>query len=364
MQTRIFAQLFRLFLLFLLTVSLLFGDRLLSPTGRGSSERVPDLKSGTALLDLPLSFEPNRGQTEASVKFLSHGAFSGAGYTLFLTEDSAVFEVGPSRNAVVRMKLVRAAAAQISAATTLPGKVNYFIGNDPNKWIAGAPTYGRVDYRHVYPGIDLTYYGTGRQLEYDFVVAPGADPGQIALEFTGAFPKLTADGGLQLTLDGSAPLEFRKPMVYQIVNGKRKRIAGRYKLSGNRVQFALGKYDHARAVAIDPVLDYFTYLGGAGGATYIGASQAACAQCNAETPAQGVAVDRVGNLYVTGYTTSTAFPLVNAYQSQVKGIANQGIVFVAEINPSAAALVYSTYLGGSVYDRGSAIAVDSSGSAY
>lgn len=158
-------------------------------------------------MDLPLSFELNRGQAEPAVKFLSHGSFSGAGYTLFLTEDSAVFELGAGQKdqapAAMRMKLVGARTAEISAAEPLAGKVNYFIGNDPNKWITGAPTYAKVNYKRIYPGVDLTYYSTGKQLEYDFVVASGADPSQIALEFTGANPKVTADGALRLTREFS-----------------------------------------------------------------------------------------------------------------------------------------------------------------
>src|SRR5262249_44220798 len=161
--------------------------------------------------------------------------------------------------------------------------------------------------------------------EYDFVIAPGTDPSEIGLEFEGANPKLTADGALQLAFGDSTPLSIRKPVIYQIVNGEKKRIAGGYKLSGNRVHFALGAYNHSRPLVVDPVLDYLTYLGAPGASgTVIGASQTACAQCNPQNPANGIAVDKSGNLYVTGYTTSTAFPLVNAYQSQVNGNTNQG----------------------------------------
>ncbi|MBV9743076.1 MAG: SBBP repeat-containing protein [Acidobacteriia bacterium] len=325
-----------------------------------------DSKTTATLVRLPLTFELNRGQSGPAVRFVSHG-LSGAGYTLFLTEDGAVFEF-PSRQqhraaAVLRMKLVGARPAQISGAGALPGRVNYFIGNDPKKWLRGVPAYGKVNYKLIYPGIDLVYYGTDRQLEYDFVVGPGADPRRIALEFPGATPKPGAHGELQLAAN-DVRLALRKPTVYQMIDHRKTPVAAGYKLDGGRVQFALGAYDRSQPLVIDPVLAYMTYLGGAGGATVIGASQTSCAQCNQQNPAQGVAVDQAGNLYVTGYTTSTQFPLQKAYQSQVKGNANQGIVFVTEINPTAGALVYSTYLGGSVYDRGSAIAVDSSGSAY
>ena len=328
-------------------------------------------KPAELLLQLPLSFEENRGQTDSSVKFVARGD----GYALFLTHDSAVFKFGasgkqPSPDAV-RMKLVGVQPANISTRETLPGKVNYFIGNDPRKWRSGIATYGKVEYAHIYQGIDLAYYGNQRQLEYDFVVAPGADPRQIALEFSGAKPKLGANGELQLVLD-SAPLTFRKPVIYQNINGKKELIAGEYTLTGDRVQFALGPYDHSQPLVIDPVLDYLTYLGGAGGGqnTVIGYSQTQCAQCNPGNPAQGVAVDTAGNLYVTGYTESTAFPVQgppaqSPYQSTDNQIhPNNPTAFVTEINPTGTALVYSTYLGGSIWDTGSAIAVDSNGSAY
>ena len=321
----------------------------------------------SALLNLPLSFEPNRGQADPSVRFLSRGVLAGPAYTLELTADSALFEVpGPEAKhpaAIVRMRLAGAQLPRISAREPLPGKVSYFLGNDPARWVAGAATYARVDYQRIYPGIDLTFYGTQRQIEYDFLVAAGADPARIALDFEGARPTLSADGALRLRLHG-ATLSLRQPVSYQTVDGQKQLVACRYILNHGQVRFALGPYDRTRPLVIDPVLDYLTYLGGAGGGAYIGAPQTACAQCSQQNPAQGVAVDQAGNLYVTGYTTSTRFPVQNPIQFNVTGNANLGVVFVTEINPTASAIVYSTYLGGSTYDRASAIAVDSSGAAY
>ncbi|MDE3165531.1 MAG: SBBP repeat-containing protein [Acidobacteriota bacterium] len=318
-------------------------------------------KTMADFLNLPLSFEQNRGQADAQVRFLSRGVLSGADYSLYLLDDGAVIE---RRSSMVRMKLRGANVAKVSGAETLPGKVNYFIGHDPNKWIAGAPTYRRVEYKQVYRGVDLVYYGTQRQLEYDFVVAPGADPGQIALEFSGARPNLVSHGKLQLAFDG-APLTFRKPVVYQTIDGQRKPITGEYKLHGNRVQFALGAYDRSQPLVIDPVLDYLSYYGGGpAGNVFIGYSQTHCAQCTPE-PAQGVAVDSAGNLYITGTTDPPAISVSNAYQPAPKLTNPNGyMAFVAEVNPTGSALVYSTYLGGSLEQRGSAIAVDSSGAAY
>ena len=324
-------------------------------------DTLPGLKSRAALIGLPLSFEANRGQTDPSVKFLSRGD----GYALFLTADSAVFKLrasGDKSAAVVRMKLAGAnPGAKISGGEKLPGTVNYFIGNDPSKWTSNAGTFGRVNYQQIYPGIDLVYYGTQRQLEYDFVVTPGADPRQISLEFAGAKPTLGADGSLLLNVDGS-PLTFRKPVLYQTIVGQKKMITGHYKLSGGRVQFALGKYDHSRALVIDPVLSYLTYLGGTGtdeiGFTTYSASG---------NPTQGIAVDAAGDVYVTGYTQSPDFPVQNALQSVNTTTAPTG--FVTKLNPAGSQLIYSTYIGGSVLrdntsTRSYAIAVDSAGSAY
>jgi len=157
-----------------LTAGHIFGDSPEKPTSAKPAK--------AALLAVPLSFEANQGQTDPAVNFLSRGD----GYALFLTPDSAVFKLRSSREnsapSVVRMKLAGADPhARVSGTDTLPGTVNYFLGNDPNKWISGVSTFGRVNYRQIYRGIDLVYYGTQRQLEYDFIVAPGADPKQIRL---------------------------------------------------------------------------------------------------------------------------------------------------------------------------------------
>jgi uncharacterized protein (TIGR03437 family) len=329
----------------------------------GSAVGDTPLKPATAnSVSLPLSFETNQGQTDPAVKFLSRGN----GYALFLTRDSAVFKLRSFQQsespAVVRMKLAGANPdARVSGADALPGIVNYFMGNDPNKWINSVSTFGRVNYQQIYPGIDLVYYGTERQLEYDFVVAPGADPKQIGLEFAGARPTLGRDGSLMLTLDG-APLAFRKPVVYQTIAGKKKMIEGDYKLAGDRVQFTLGKYDHDRALVIDPVLNYLTYLGGSktdeiGNTTYSPSGNTT----------QGMVVDSAGNVYVTGYTQSTDFPVQGPIQPANTTIAPTG--FVAKLNPAGSQLIYSTYIGGGVLSDNTitvpyAIAVDGSGSAY
>ncbi len=312
---------------------------------------------------VPLSFEVNRGQTDPAVKFLSRGD----GYALFLTADSAVFRLRTrgrtSSPAVVRMKLAGAnSQARIDGAELLPGTVNYFMGNDPSHWTQGVATFGKVNYQQIYRGIDLVYYGTQHQLEYDFIVAPGADAGQIALDFSGTKPTLQADGDLVLMLDGG-PLSFRKPMVYQVSgNGKRDPVAASYSLSGNRVRFSVGEYDHSRALTIDPLLSYLTYLGG-GNADQIGFTT----YSPSGNPTQGMAVDPAGNVYVTGSTQSIDFPVQSALQPTNTTNAYTG--FVAKLNPAGSQLVYSTYIGGGVLQdnsttRAYAIAVDNSGNAY
>jgi hypothetical protein len=314
---------------------------------------------------LPLSFEANRGQTDRRVKFVSRGQ----GYTLLLTPTEAVLALSKSPpqaeppdssqarvfqrektiTTALRIKLVGGDPhAQLAGVDELPGKSNYFIGNGPKKWRTNVPTYAKVRYRNIYAGVDVVYYGNQRQLEHDFIVAPGADPQAILLAFYGLDRlQVDAQGDLVLQLSGGE-VRLHKPVVYQQVAGVRQEIAASYLLkANNQVGFEVASYDRAKPLIIDPVLVYSTYLGGSG-ADYSG----------------GIAVDREGNAYVTGLTSSSNFPGTSTSTIQS---ANAGSfdVFVTKLNADGSALVYSTYLGGSGdADYGLGIAVDRKGSAY
>jgi hypothetical protein len=221
---------------------------------------------------LPLSFEANQGQTDSQVKFLAHGP----GYALFLTQSEAVLSLKklqaskaagkpapsePAAGTVLRMRLAGAnPAPRIAGRDALPGKVNYLRGKDPARWHTGIPTYAKVAYAEVYPGVDLVYYGNPRQLEYDFIVAPGADPRRITLDFAGVEKlDLAASGELVLHASGGE-VRLPAPVVYQERQGVRQPVTGRYVLKGpQQVGFELAAYDTSQPLVIDPVLVYSTY---------------------------------------------------------------------------------------------------------
>jgi hypothetical protein len=307
----------------------------------------------------PLGFEPNLGQTHGKVKFMARAG----GYILFLTAEGAVMALSnpaayvkgkkaressgaggrrPPRS-VVRMEMVGANPdPRMEGFGELPGRSNYFSGGDPARWQTDVPHYAGVRYGQVYPGVDLVFYGRERQLEYDFVVAPGADPGMIQLDFKGGESlRIEADGGLVIqTAHGE--LRQHKPFAYQEAGGVRREVPSGFVLVGkDTVGFQLGAYDPLKPLIIDPVLSYSSYLGGSG-----------------FDQGYGIAVDASGNAYVTGQTASADFPATpGAFQTNYGG----GDIFVTKVNPATNALVYSTYITGG---SGNAIAVDASGNAY
>ncbi|MGA3197542.1 MAG: SBBP repeat-containing protein, partial [Terriglobales bacterium] len=273
-------------------------------------------------------------------------------------KEPATTSSGAARSAasVIRMRLDGAnRPASIHGTELLPGQSNYFIGNDPSKWKRGIPQFAGVEYQGVYPGIDLVYYGKQRQLEYDFRVAAGADPSQIALSFKGASAHLDSGDLVLSTVGGD--VRFQAPHIYQrggntaghnaagqnpAGQNDEQAIAGSFRLlADNKVGFAVGPYDHSRELVIDPILTYSTYLG------------------EGTESLVNVAVDASDNIYVAGSTQSAGFPVTaGALQNSLAGPQN---IFIATINTSAsglAQLLFATYLGGNGTDQLAGIAVD------
>ncbi len=353
---------------------------------RSGDANVPGSKAhdgGKAVADenygrLGLVFEVNAGQTDSHVKFQCHGR----GYALFLEPGEAVLSLSKSSSPISTQSAGALPATGLSPRATsagdefepapvclqllganpnarivgldeLSGKANYFIGNDPSKWRTNISTYAKVKYEGIYPGIDLIFYGDQGQLEFDFIVAPGADPKAIKLGLDQHF-EIGRDGNLVLSAAGG-DIRFEKPVVYQQADGIRRGIANEYSMlsagetgtllrKGVEIGVNVEAYDRTRPLIIDPVLNYSTYLGG--GLPDYG---------------EGIAVDANGSAYVTGYTSSTNFPTKNPLQPLNAGGSD---VFVAKLSTNGLTLEYCTYLGGNSNDQGSGIAVDASGAAY
>jgi hypothetical protein len=285
---------------------------------------------------LPLSFEANRGQADPSVEFVARST----GYQLFLAPDEAVLVLRRPGAAVpdaLRLNLAGASPQRAVGVDALPGRVNYLTGSDPARWRTSIPTYAKVLVPGVYPGVDLVYYGTGRQLEYDFILAPGADPASIRLAVRGLAkgddPALALDGIGDLTLrTPGGDVVMRRPVAYQTGDGgEREPVDAAYVLIGSpggdgdrvwHVGFALGDYDRSRPLVIDPVVSYLTYLGG-----------------SRDDAGMAIAV-RDGHAYVTGYTDSLNFPGAGARQADPP----DQDAFVAKLNASGTARAWASRL--------------------
>jgi hypothetical protein len=294
----------------------------------------------------PMLFEPNVGQTTSDVRYVAHGAR----YGIFLTREGTTLDLSEGGAKSVALKLAFSGSgsrASISGEQPLPSRSNYFVGALQN-WHSDVPNYARVRYAAVYPGVDAVFYGNQRQLEYDFDVAPNADPSQIGLRVTGADKlSINPDGSLKIDGDGRV-VTFHAPVAFQTVNGVRREVASRYVLKGcDEIRFAIGDYDRTQPLIIDPTLVYSSFLGGS----------------NYES-AYGVALDGSGNAYLTGFTQSADFPkTVGVFTTDHPGAF--AYVFVSKVNASGSGLVYSTYFGGSTgAQQGNAIAVDGNGNAY
>ena len=316
---------------------------------------------------LPLHLEPNLGQADPEVSFLSRGN----GYTLFLTRSAeAVIVLEKNRKKphaamlrdklaegrtyeqcsreLLRLRLVGAKSnSQAEAIEQLSGKANYFIGNDPRKWRTNVPLYGRVEMHDLYPGIDVAYYGNQQQLEQDIIVAPGANPSAVSMIAVGAKGLSLDEAGDLVVAMKDGEVMLHKPVAYQEIHGTRREVPTSYLLTAeNQFSFQVGVYDHSQPLVIDPVLTYSTLVGGSG-----------------RDHADAIAVDSSGNAYITGGTDSSDFPTAGAFQGSLLN-SSFGNAFVTKLNATGSALVYSTYLGGTGGENGTGIAVDSAGNAY
>jgi hypothetical protein len=287
------------------------------------------------------AFEPNEGQFADAVRFVGRTA-NGA---VLLTGRGFAARAG---GRLIETHLIGAAAAPIRAEGMLPGRTNYFLGNDRSRWRATVPTYAVVRYAAIYPGIDLVCRGDGDRFEYDFVVAGGADPRQIALRFTGV-DRLAIDSRGDLVVHaGAYESRHRRPRIYQEIDGSTRPVAGRFRLTAAReVRFELGEYDGAHTLTIDPELAFSTYLGG-----------------RDEDGASALAVDGAGNIYVAGNTSSADFPTAQPMQPAIGTDKGVNVAFVTKFTPDGSQLVFSSYLGGSRGSSAVGIAVDAAGNVY
>jgi photosystem II stability/assembly factor-like uncharacterized protein len=365
---------------------------------------------------VPLTFERNVGQTTADVDYLAHAQ----GYSLELSHATARV-IGRSGTATLALVGGRSnvAAERVDGGS---GTVNYFIGNDPSRWLTGISTAAHVRYRDVYPQIDLVYRAAGSDIEYDFVVNPGGDPRRIALSIDAPGVELDATGDLLMSVaQGRPPIRHRRPHVYQTVHGALREVQSAFvKRSDGAIGVDLGPYDPQYTLTIDPIVVFSTALGGGhdgassvavdahgeiyvagaagedlpvssgaaqrtlrGGvdafiakidatgsnliyATYLGGTNSRQDyEANSEV-AWGIAVDSAGNACVTGQTQSTDFPVVNAFQSSAQARVSKGFdAFVTKLNHAGSALLFSTYLGGSNGNSaGRAIVVDAAGNVF
>jgi len=305
--------------------------------------------------NLPLFFEAGQGPADAMAAFIAHGPNSE--FLISPTGAQFVLRKTSGQTAATRMQFLGAnPAAQVAGDAELSGKVNYLVGDNPAQWQSAIPTFAKVRVEGIYPGVSVVYYGNGRQLEYDFDLAAGVDPKTIAIHFDGA-EKISVDtqGELVVSLNGGEIIQHR-PVVYQGAGATRQEIAGGYQLlDDHTATFALGRYDHLLPLVIDPILSFSTYFGG-----------------NYGDIIHAIALDKNGNIYVTGETLSTKFTnsvsgnAPSGYQPvfQGTGLGGVGDAFVAKFDNLGSNFIYFTYLGGSADDAAYGLAVDNSGNAY
>ncbi len=352
----------------------------------------------------PVYFEPNRGQVAGETQWITRAP----GSNVYITGSEVVFGLTTKTRFThnAHMKLVGASVeAKAEGLEPLGGYSSYFAGKTEKDWFTGIPHFGRVRYKNVYPGIDLVYYGNQRNMEYDFLVAPGADPKQIELVFSNV-DSLRVDAGDLIIRAAGREMKQRKPRVFQAG----RELGSRYRIvDGKRVRLALDAFDAEQPLTIDPILEFSTYLGGPGedsaygvvldssGFVYVAmATQSPASptlnpfqQTNTVSMApavlkftpdgkqliyyavlgsggwdlpHGLTVDSTGSPILVGQTQSNRFPLKNAVQTQFSSILWTG--FIAKMTPDGRSLAYSTYFGGTNTDSAQAVAVDGQGNAY
>jgi Beta-propeller repeat len=301
---------------------------------------------------LPFIFEANRGQAGNTADFFARGA----DYSVLLESHKTeiVLSAPPpgkgkddsSSPSIVTIEFVGANRhARFEAGQPLPGKSNYILGKQSSHWLLGIPQYGQVTQKEVYRGIDLVYYGNNGNLEYDFVIAPGSDPQSLAFDVQGAQGIELTDSGDLLLRTAAGDVRLQKPAIYQQTGSGRRNINGKFVRRGpNEIGLAIGAYDVHSQLIVDPVLSFSTLIG-----------------ANNSAQVQGIAVDSNKNVFITGTTFATNYPVLHAFQSTNHGTTN---VFVTKLNPAGNTILYSTYLGSSGFDNAAAIAIDKSGAAY
>ncbi len=310
------------------------------------ADAATQAKVNEAYGKLPLSFEVNRGQADAPVRFLSMGgnysillgpngvALNLKGAELGTKSESSDRSAQKARtHSVINVQFINAnPSPQIEGMDELPGKSNYLIGSDPKTWRTDIPNYAKVRYREVWPGVDAVFYGNQQRLEYDFVIAPGANPRTVKLLFDGT-KKIRMDAGGDLILRlGEGELRQRKPVVYQEVNGQKRMINGRYVVKGNQVGFEIGRYDRGRELVIDPVIEYSSRM----------------------HPGESIAVDPQGNAYIT-----------NIVEPEDAFFGRGGKeIRLLKLNPAGTQQLTNTIIGGNGDDIPRGIAVDAAGNAY
>jgi hypothetical protein len=313
---------------------------MLPAVSRASNSALPSLAAREARTRPFLGFEANRGQADARARYVWRGRDA----AMLFADDEVAVAVAPGGG--TRMRFVGASPrATVAADEALPGRTNYLVGRDRSRWVTDVPTFARLRYAGVYPGVDFVVYGSDEGVEYDFVVAPGADARAVALAFPGSRrASIDVDGSLVLATAGGE-VRHLAPRAYEVAGGARRAVACRFALATDgSVRFDVAGRDPSLALVIDPVVRFSTYFGGS----------------NADR-GQAIALDTFGDVYVAGRTFSSDYPTAGEFQAFNAGNYD---VFVTKLDPTGQTVVYSTYVGGGEFDSAQAIAVTNSGEAW